>query len=74
MVIDVFYSLRQIYKSTAMSKAVKIDIYKMMVEPAAVQGVKHGLLVRWILQDWVHGREKYQEGYMGHWRNKEYGE
>jgi hypothetical protein len=48
-------------------KAVKINKYKykyiyiyiMMVEPSAVQGVKHGLLVRWILQDWLFGTEKY---------------
>jgi len=29
-----------------MSKAVKIQIYKVMVKPAAVCGVKHGLWLR----------------------------
>jgi predicted phosphohydrolase len=33
-----FYHLRQIFKSTAMSKAVKIQICKTMVKPIAVHG------------------------------------
>jgi len=37
-VTDVFYSLRRIIRSTAMSKAFKIEIYKMMVEPTVVYG------------------------------------
>jgi len=32
-----------------MSKAVKIEIYEMMVKPAVVCGVKHG---RWLRQIW----------------------
>jgi len=41
-----------------MSKAFTINIYTTMAEPVAVQGVKHGLLVRWILRDWVNGGRK----------------
>jgi len=37
-VTDVFYSLRQVIRSTAMSKEVKIEIYKMMVKPTVVYG------------------------------------
>jgi hypothetical protein len=37
-VTDVFYSLRQIIRSTVMSKAVKIEIYKTMVKPTVVYG------------------------------------
>ena len=33
-----FYSLRQIFRSRAMSKAVKIKIYKTMVKPVVVFG------------------------------------
>jgi hypothetical protein len=33
-----FYHLRQIFKSRAMSKAVKIQICKMMVKPTVVYG------------------------------------
>jgi len=36
--IAVFYSLRQIRRSTATCKAVKIEIYKMMVKPILVYG------------------------------------
>jgi hypothetical protein len=37
-VTDFFNSLRQTFRSTDMSKAVKIKIYKMMVKPALVYG------------------------------------
>jgi len=33
-----FYSLRQIFRSRTMSKAVKIKIHKTMVKPVAVYG------------------------------------
>ena len=33
-----FYNLRQIFKSTAISKTVKIKIYKMKVKPGVVFG------------------------------------
>ena len=33
-----FYSLRQIFRAKAISKAVKIKIYKMMVKPVVVFG------------------------------------
>jgi hypothetical protein len=33
-----FYSLRQIFRSRALSKAVKMKIYKTIVKPAVVSG------------------------------------
>jgi hypothetical protein len=46
-VID-FYSLRQIRRSGAMSRTVKIQIYGTLVGPAVVFGSATGLWLRWI--------------------------
>jgi hypothetical protein len=54
-----FYSLRQIFRSRAMSKAVKIDISKMMLKEAAVYRSEIMSCLRWISKDWVRGRGKY---------------
>ena len=53
------YSLRQIFKTRAKSKAVKIKIYKWWWNQLQCLGVKHELWLKWLWKDRVHGRERY---------------
>ena len=49
----VFYSLRQMFRSRATSKAAKIKIYKTMVKPVVVYGSE-----TWFVTE-MDGGEKY---------------